>query len=97
MFAIFAGLVNLPANLFGVLPDGWALRFEHYIELAPMPIDALRAQLEAAFRRAGYEVTHWFGLTQPIRFVDDVGQGKISTRPVNLSLEGLFLQVGLAF
>lgn len=32
-------------------------RFEHYIELAPMPIDALRAQLEAAFRRAGYEVT----------------------------------------
>ena len=32
VFAIFAGFVNLPANLFGVLPDGWALRFEHYVE-----------------------------------------------------------------
>jgi NADH-quinone oxidoreductase subunit L len=31
-FAIVAGVVNLPANLFGVLPDGWALRFEHYVE-----------------------------------------------------------------
>jgi hypothetical protein len=32
-------------------------RFERYIEVAPMPLDALRAHLEAAFRRAGYEVT----------------------------------------
>jgi hypothetical protein len=47
--------------------------------------------------RAGYEITQWYGLTQPVRFVDDVGQGKISTRPANLSLNGLFLQLGLAF
>jgi NADH-quinone oxidoreductase subunit L len=32
VFAIFAGFVNLPENLFGFLPDGWALRFEHYVE-----------------------------------------------------------------
>jgi NADH-quinone oxidoreductase subunit L len=31
-FAIFAGFLNLPANLFGILPDSWALRFEHYVE-----------------------------------------------------------------
>ncbi len=47
--------------------------------------------------RAGYEVTQWFGLTEPTRFVDDVGQGKINTRPSNLSLEGFFLQFGLTF
>jgi NADH-quinone oxidoreductase subunit L len=32
VFAVFAGFVNLPSNLFGILPDGWALRFEHYVE-----------------------------------------------------------------
>ncbi|MBA4187873.1 MAG: hypothetical protein C0467_07630 [Planctomycetaceae bacterium] len=47
--------------------------------------------------RAGYEVTQWFGLTEPTRYVDDVGQGKISTRPSNLSLEGFFIQFGLTF
>ena len=47
--------------------------------------------------RAGYEVTHWFGLTQPVRFVDDVGQGKLVTRPSNYSLEGFFFQLGFAF
>ncbi|HUP73410.1 MAG TPA: NADH-quinone oxidoreductase subunit L [Acidimicrobiales bacterium] len=31
-FAIFAGFINLPKNLFGILPDSWALRFEHYVE-----------------------------------------------------------------
>jgi NADH-quinone oxidoreductase subunit L len=29
---VFAGFVNLPENLFGFIPDGWALRFEHYVE-----------------------------------------------------------------
>jgi len=47
--------------------------------------------------RAGYEITQWFGLSEPARFVDDVGQGKLSTRPSNLSLEGFFIQFGLAF
>jgi hypothetical protein len=47
--------------------------------------------------RAGYEVTHFFGLTEPLRFVDDVGQGKLVTRPSYLSLEGFFVQVGFTF
>jgi hypothetical protein len=47
--------------------------------------------------RAGYEITHWPGFGEPIRFVDDVSQGKIGTRPAALSLEGFFFQVGLVF
>jgi hypothetical protein len=47
--------------------------------------------------RAGYEVTQWQGIFERPRFVDDVGQGKIVTRPGNLSLEGLFFQMNLSF
>lgn len=47
--------------------------------------------------RAGYEVTNFFGLTEPPRFVDDVGQGKVVTRPSYLSLEGFFVQLGFTF
>jgi hypothetical protein len=47
--------------------------------------------------RAGYEVQYWQGIFERPRFVDDVGQGKVITRPANLSLEGLFLQVSVIF
>jgi hypothetical protein len=47
--------------------------------------------------RVGYEVTHWFGLIDQPRFTDDVARGKFVSRPADLSLEGLFIQVGLAF
>ncbi len=47
--------------------------------------------------RAGYEITQWGGIFEPVRFADDVGRGKLATRPANLSLEGLFLQVGYTF
>lgn len=47
--------------------------------------------------RAGYEITHWQGIFERPRFVDDVSQGKVITRPANLTLEGLFIQVGLSF
>jgi hypothetical protein len=47
--------------------------------------------------RAGYEVTHWQGVFERPRFVDDVSQGKVITRPANLTLEGLVLQLGLSF
>lgn len=47
--------------------------------------------------RAGYEVTHWQGIFERPRFVDDVSRGKVVTRPANLTLEGLFIQVGLSF
>jgi hypothetical protein len=47
--------------------------------------------------RAGYQVTCWQGLFQRPRFVDDVSQGKIIAQSSNLTLDGLFLQVGLTF
>lgn len=47
--------------------------------------------------RVGYEITHWFDLVDQPRFVDDFGAGKLVTRPADLSLEGLFVQVGLRF
>ncbi|MDB5306512.1 MAG: hypothetical protein JWO38_714 [Gemmataceae bacterium] len=47
--------------------------------------------------RVGYEITQWYNLIQQPRFTDDVAQGAVVTRPANLSLEGLFVQVGLAF
>ena len=47
--------------------------------------------------RMGYEVTHWFGVIDQPRFTDDVSRGKFVSRSANLSLEGLFIQVGLTF
>lgn len=47
--------------------------------------------------RMGYEITHWFGLIDQPRFTDDVTRGKFVNRSADLSLEGLFIQVGLAF
>jgi hypothetical protein len=54
-------------------------------------------QYRTFYFRAGYEITHWNGIFERPRFVDDVSQGKFITRPSNLTLEGLFLQVGLSF
>jgi hypothetical protein len=54
-------------------------------------------QYRTFFFRAGYEITQWSGIFERPRFVDDVGQGKVITRPSNLTLEGLFLQTGLSF
>lgn len=47
--------------------------------------------------RAGYEITHWFGLIDQPRFTDDVGRGRFVPTPANLSLEGLFVQTGVQF
>ena len=47
--------------------------------------------------RVGYEITNYFNAIEQPRFVDDVGVGKLTTRPSNLSLEGLFVQLGVAF
>ena len=47
--------------------------------------------------RGGYEVTHWFGLTDRARFTSDVAPGAFVPRQANLSLDGLFLSVGLTF
>jgi hypothetical protein len=47
--------------------------------------------------RAGYEIINYFNLTDQPRLVDDLGPGKVVTRPANLSLEGLFVRLGLRF
>lgn len=47
--------------------------------------------------RAGYEVTNWFGLIDTPRFSGELAEGKFTTRTGDLSLEGLFIQLGLAF
>jgi hypothetical protein len=47
--------------------------------------------------RAGYEITHWFGLIDQPRFTDDVGRGRFVPTPANLSLEGLFVQATVQF
>ena len=47
--------------------------------------------------RVGYEITNWFGLMNRPRFSSDVAQGALTPQSANLSLEGLFVQVGVAF
>lgn len=47
--------------------------------------------------RAGYEITHWFGLIDQPRFTDDVGRGRFVPTTANLSLEGLFVQAAVAY
>jgi|GEM_PF-1294377 len=47
--------------------------------------------------RAGYQISIWQGIFERPRFTDDVAQGAINTRPSNLTLEGLFIQMGLTF
>jgi len=46
---------------------------------------------------AGYEVTNYFNLIDSPRFVDDFSEGKYVHRTSDLSIGGLFLQLGLAY
>jgi hypothetical protein len=46
---------------------------------------------------AGYEAANWFNLASRPVFVDDFAEGKYTRRTSDLSLEGLFVQLGLAF
>ena len=47
--------------------------------------------------RAGYEITNWFGLIDQPRLTGELSEGKVVTRSADLSLEGLFVHVGLSF
>jgi len=47
--------------------------------------------------RVGYEITNYFGLIDQPRLADDVSRGKIITQQADLSLEGLFAQLGFTF
>ena len=42
-------------------------------------------------------MSHWFGLFERPMFVDDLAEAKFVRQTSNLSLDGLFLQLGLAF
>jgi hypothetical protein len=46
---------------------------------------------------AGYEVTNWFNLIDSPILTNDFAEGRIGRRHGDLSLEGLFLQLGLAY
>jgi hypothetical protein len=46
---------------------------------------------------AGYEMTNWFGLNNSPTFINDFAEGKLGRRQSDLSLEGLFVQMGLTF
>lgn len=54
-------------------------------------------QYKSVWLRGGYEITNYFGLIDQPRFTDDVTPGKFVTQTSNLSLEGLFFQVGMNF
>ena len=54
-------------------------------------------QYRTVFIRMGYEITNYWGVVNQPRFVDDVSVGKLTTRSSNISLEGLFIQAGMAF
>jgi hypothetical protein len=47
--------------------------------------------------RAGYEITNFFGFYDSPRITGELSEGKFTTRPGNLSLEGLFVQLGVAY
>jgi hypothetical protein len=47
--------------------------------------------------RVGYEMTNWFNLIDQIRFTNDLAEGKLVTRPGDLSLEGLFVQLAIQY
>jgi Legionella pneumophila major outer membrane protein precursor len=47
--------------------------------------------------RVGYEVTNWFNMIDQIRFTNDLAEGKFTTRPADLSLEGLFVQFSITY
>jgi hypothetical protein len=45
----------------------------------------------------GYEVANWFNLIDSPTFTNDFAEGKLGRRHGDLSLEGLFLQLGVAY
>jgi hypothetical protein len=45
----------------------------------------------------GYEVANWFNLIDGPTFVNDFAEGKLGRRHGDLSLEGLFVQLGVAY
>lgn len=52
---------------------------------------------ERVFVRAGYEITNWFGLIESKRLTGELAEGHLLNSRSDLSLEGFFVQFGVAF
>lgn len=46
---------------------------------------------------AGYEVTHWFGAVTRPSFTDDFADGRVARRRSDLSLDGVYLRLGVEY
>jgi hypothetical protein len=46
---------------------------------------------------AGYEVTHWFGVSNQVRHADDFADGKVDRQKNDLSFDGVFFRLGIGF
>lgn len=72
---------------------------EHYN--AAVPVLELGAGVAYQYRNvqisAGYEVQNWFNVVDGPQFTNDFAEGKIGRRKSDLSLEGIFLRLGVAY
>lgn len=67
-----------------------------------VPILELAVGMSYEFREdmrltLGYEFSHWFGLADSVDLSDDVAVGKTTRRQSDLTFEGLFVQLAIAF
>jgi Legionella pneumophila major outer membrane protein precursor len=72
---------------------------EHFVQTVPVLEIATGISWEYRNFKAsvGYEVANWFNLADTPFFVDDLAEGKFGRRRGDVSLEGVFFQLGLAF
>jgi hypothetical protein len=72
---------------------------EHFFQTVPVLEMATGVAWEYGNWRlaVGYEVVNWFNLIDSPTFINDVAEGKIGRRRGDLSLEGVFFQMGLAY
>jgi hypothetical protein len=72
---------------------------DHYFQTVPVLEMATGVAWEHRNLRlaVGYEVANWFNLIDSPTFVNDFAEGKIGRRHGDLTLEGLFVQLGVAY
>ena len=72
---------------------------EHYFQTVPVLELATGVAWEYRNLRVavGYELQNWFNTVDSPTFVDDFAEGKLGRRKSDLGLEGIFVQLGLAF
>lgn len=72
---------------------------DHSVETVPVLELATGVSWEYRNFKAsiGYEIANWFNLADSPTFVDDFAEGKLGRRRSDVSLEGIFFQLGLAY